>query len=90
LGLQGIYTHVDRRMEIRAVQGTRGYFDPTYYYTRRLTEKSDVYRFGVILIELLTRKIQPHTCLQEVMDLLYSLLHYLKMEIWLKYLIHRF
>ncbi|KAG8050301.1 hypothetical protein GUJ93_ZPchr0009g1165 [Zizania palustris] len=27
-----------------------------YYYTGRLTEKSDVFSFGVVLIELLTRK----------------------------------
>uniref|UniRef100_A0A0E0B6L9 Protein kinase domain-containing protein n=1 Tax=Oryza glumipatula TaxID=40148 RepID=A0A0E0B6L9_9ORYZ len=39
-----------------AVQGTLGYLDPMYYYTGRLTEKSDVFSFGVVLIELLTRK----------------------------------
>ncbi|XP_006649150.1 wall-associated receptor kinase 2-like [Oryza brachyantha] len=38
------------------VQGTLGYLDPMYYYTGRLTEKSDVFSFGVVLIELLTRK----------------------------------
>ncbi|CAM0947156.1 unnamed protein product [Alopecurus aequalis] len=38
------------------VQGTIGYLDPMYYYTGRLTEYSDIYSFGVILIELLTRK----------------------------------
>jgi serine/threonine protein kinase len=27
-----------------------------YYYTGRLSEKSDIYSFGVLLIELLTRK----------------------------------
>lgn len=40
-----------------AVQGTIGYLDPMYYYTRRMTEMSDIYSFGVVLIELLTRKI---------------------------------
>ena len=38
-----------------AIQGTIGYLDPMYYYTSRLTDKSDVFSFGV-LIELLTRK----------------------------------
>lgn len=39
-----------------AVQGTIGYLDPKYYYTGHLTDKSDVFSFGVLVIELLTRK----------------------------------
>ncbi|KAL6615438.1 hypothetical protein ACP70R_037708 [Stipagrostis hirtigluma subsp. patula] len=38
------------------VQGTYGYLDPMYHNTGHLTEKSDLYSFGVLLIELLTRK----------------------------------
>ncbi|CAN6252812.1 unnamed protein product [Urochloa humidicola] len=38
------------------VQGTLGYLDPEYLQERQLTEKSDVYRFGVVILELITRK----------------------------------
>ena len=38
------------------VQGTLGYVDPEYMLTSQLTEKSDVYSLGVVLVELLTGK----------------------------------
>ncbi|KAG8047709.1 hypothetical protein GUJ93_ZPchr0008g12087 [Zizania palustris] len=50
------YIPIDQTGVTTAVQGTFGYLDPMYYYTGRLTDKSDVFSFGVLLVELLTRK----------------------------------
>ncbi|KAL2332316.1 hypothetical protein Fmac_019897 [Flemingia macrophylla] len=36
------------------VAGTPGYLDPHYYISNRLTEKSDVYGYGVVLLEIIT------------------------------------
>ncbi|XP_010933118.1 calmodulin-binding receptor-like cytoplasmic kinase 2 isoform X2 [Elaeis guineensis] len=49
------------------VKGTAGYLDPEYLKTYQLTEKSDVFSFGVLLVELLSgrRPIEAQRDLKE-------------------------
>ncbi|KAJ3709320.1 hypothetical protein LUZ61_013025 [Rhynchospora tenuis] len=42
---------------VTLVQGTCGYLDPECLLTCQLTDKSDVFSFGVVLLELLTSKL---------------------------------
>ncbi|XP_058086237.1 probable serine/threonine-protein kinase PBL15 [Magnolia sinica] len=49
MGPEGEDTHVTTR-----VMGTHGYAAPEYVMTGHLTIKSDIYSFGVVLLELLT------------------------------------
>nr|GEW28496.1 probable serine/threonine-protein kinase PBL21 [Tanacetum cinerariifolium] len=49
LGPVGENTHVSTR-----VMGTYGYCDPDYAMSGKLTMKSDIYSFGVVLLELIT------------------------------------
>ena len=65
------YIPIDQTGVTTEVQGTKGYLDPLYHYTGRLTDKSDVFSFGVLLIELLTRK-QPFVYRSEHGDNLVS------------------
>ncbi|XP_078427990.1 putative LRR receptor-like serine/threonine-protein kinase At1g51820, partial [Wolffia australiana] len=54
-GLSRSYTHSDGSVDLSTVvAGTPGYIDPECVQTNRMTEKSDIYSFGIVLLELVT------------------------------------
>uniref|UniRef100_A0ACD5V830 Uncharacterized protein n=1 Tax=Avena sativa TaxID=4498 RepID=A0ACD5V830_AVESA len=52
-----ILVPTDEAQLVTVVQGTCGYLDPEYMQSCRLTDKSDVYSFAVVLLEILTGKV---------------------------------
>uniref|UniRef100_A0A9I9D4M7 non-specific serine/threonine protein kinase n=1 Tax=Cucumis melo TaxID=3656 RepID=A0A9I9D4M7_CUCME len=54
-GLSRIFPVDDSATHVTTnVVGTPGYLDPEYYTSYRLNEKSDVYGFGIVLLEIIT------------------------------------
>ncbi|CAM6021721.1 unnamed protein product [Sphagnum balticum] len=47
------------------VKGTAGYLDPEYYMNQQLTEKSDVFSFGIVLLEIICGRQPIDTALQD-------------------------
>ncbi|MCD7466148.1 hypothetical protein HAX54_002563 [Datura stramonium] len=60
-----------------AVAGSYGYIAPEYAYTMKVTEKCDIYSYGVVLLELLTGRapVQP---LEQGGDLVTWVKHYVR------------
>ncbi|KAF9606787.1 hypothetical protein IFM89_028163 [Coptis chinensis] len=52
-GLSKQISQADATHVTTVVKGTAGYLDPEYYATQQLTEKSDIYSFGVVLLEII-------------------------------------
>ncbi|XP_074309240.1 leucine-rich repeat receptor protein kinase HPCA1-like isoform X2 [Silene latifolia] len=55
-GLSRLFGDADKGYVTTQVKGTMGYLDPEYFMTNQLTEKSDVFSFGVVMLEMVTAR----------------------------------
>ncbi|KAL2457729.1 putative leucine-rich repeat receptor-like protein kinase [Abeliophyllum distichum] len=73
-GTAKLDSDIDESSTVSEIVGTLGYIAPELYnaenaYSTRLTEKCDVYSYGVILLELLCRKLPVDPSFEEGLDI---------------------
>lgn len=68
-GMGKIVEDDDLDATVSVVVGTLGYIAPEHGYYTRLTEKSDVYSYGVVLLELLCRKMPVDPAFGDSVDI---------------------
>nr|GEV77174.1 probable LRR receptor-like serine/threonine-protein kinase At5g48740 [Tanacetum cinerariifolium] len=81
-GLSKQVLQADESHVTTMVKGSAGYLDPEYYITQQLTEKSDIYSFGVVLLDLICgraplRRIRSPDSFNLVLWLTSTMLHVL-------------
>ncbi|KAK0600260.1 hypothetical protein LWI29_013165 [Acer saccharum] len=69
---------VHKNETVSMVAGSYGYIAPEYGYTLKVDEKSDVYSYGVVLMELLTGKMPLDSTFGESIDIVEWVLRKIK------------
>ncbi|XP_074294393.1 leucine-rich repeat receptor protein kinase HPCA1-like [Silene latifolia] len=59
-GLSKLFGDTEKGHMTTQVKGTMGYLDPEYFMTNQVTEKSDVFSFGVVMMEMVTARMPIH------------------------------
>ncbi|KAH9624094.1 hypothetical protein KSS87_018308, partial [Heliosperma pusillum] len=59
-GLSKLFGDTEKGHMTTQVKGTMGYLDPEYFMSNQVTEKSDVFSFGVVMMEMVTARMPIH------------------------------